>query len=113
MTRMQVQDGLSGKEYKGIRHAFGHIIRQDGILGLYRGLSPSLLGNGISWGIYFYSYNIGKNMMRHHLKLSPSDHLSVPAHLTCAASAGVITTLITNPIWMVKTRFQLQGKGMT
>jgi solute carrier family 25 folate transporter 32 len=89
------------------------IVRNDGITGLYRGLTPALIGNGISWGIYFGSYNVAKQMARSSLGVAPNNGpLPVTANLACAASAGVVTTLITNPIWMVKTRWQLQGKGM-
>ena len=35
---------------------FRAIIRQEGILGLYRGLTPAMIGSSISWGGYFFVY---------------------------------------------------------
>jgi len=32
------------------------IIRREGYLGLYQGLSPALIGSGVSWGGYFFLY---------------------------------------------------------
>jgi hypothetical protein len=34
----------------GIVDAFRQITRNEGFLGLYRGLSPNLVGSGVSWG---------------------------------------------------------------
>lgn len=102
---------LSFKFQIGVRHALMQIIRNEGVVGLYRGLSPNLVGSGVSWGCYFFTYNLGKSKVREHLGLGPKARLDAPYHLACAATAGTVTTLITNPIWMIKTRLQLQGKG--
>jgi len=39
------------------------IIRKDGALqGLYRGLTPNIIGNSISWGLYFMWYKNIKDL---------------------------------------------------
>lgn len=100
------------------------ILRNDGYLGLYRGLAPNLMASGVSWGVYFFSYNHAKNFWRQHLlhvdastqySTAGSDGKRVArlgpfAHLSCAAFSGTLATLFTNPFSMVKTRLQLQGK---
>lgn len=37
------------------------ILRLEGYQGLYKGLSPALLANGVSWGGYFLFYEHAKN----------------------------------------------------
>jgi hypothetical protein len=37
------------------------IAQLEGFRGLYKGLSPALLANGVSWGGYFLFYEHAKN----------------------------------------------------
>jgi hypothetical protein len=36
------------------------VVAQEGLAGLYKGLSPALLANGVSWGGYFLFYEKAK-----------------------------------------------------
>ena len=40
-------------QYHGTMHAVRSIMQQEGWQGLYKGISPALLGSGSSWGLYF------------------------------------------------------------
>jgi len=121
-VRLQVQDGRGKNEYKGLRDGLVSIFRSDGFLGLYRGLAPNLMASGVSWGVYFFSYNHAKNFWRANFLHSdasalaagaPAPRLGPLAHLGCAAFSGTCATLFTNPFSMVKTRLQLQGKEVS
>lgn len=73
----------------------------EGVKGLYRGLTPNLVGNATSWGLYFVWYTLLKSKMDggdSTVKLSPGQHL------LASAQSGFITAVMTNPIWVVKTR---------
>ena len=120
-TRLQVQRSHALHDprlpyYTGIRDAFSKIVRHEGVTALYTGLGPNLLGSGISWGSYFFLYNVAKSAF---LSLEQQQdnrphtdvRLSAPHHFLSAAFAGVGTVFITNPIWMIKTRLQLQFKS--
>jgi len=72
------------------------------------GLTPALIGSGAAWGIYFFSYNRAKERYQN---LTGQGRLNPMGHLASAAEAGGIVCLITNPIWVVKTRLQLQNKN--
>lgn len=105
--RFAVSDGRTGfpQQYKGIIHAFTTIFREGGITGLYRGVTPNLWGASSSWGLYFLFYNA----IKVDTQGGNSDlALGATAHLISAAEAGVLTLLITNPLWVVKTRLCLQ-----
>jgi solute carrier family 25 folate transporter 32 len=64
---------------------------RDGLRSLYRGLSANLLGSMSSWGLYFLFYEYLKNE-------------SGKSVMVSAALAGATTQLITNPIWLAKSR---------
>ena len=69
------------------------------------GLTPALIGSGVAWGVYFFAYNAAKQRYR---ELTGQTRLGPLTHLASAAEAGSIVCFITNPIWVVKTRLQLQ-----
>ena len=74
--------------------------------GLYNGLAPSLMGNGVSWGGYFYVYENVKARMRS--RQNNGADLSSLDYMGAAAVSGATMVMLTNPIWLIKTRIQLQ-----
>ena len=122
-VRLQVQDGTGTNEYRGVVNAVQRVVKEEGVMGLYRGLTPNLMAAGVSWGTYFFSYNQFKDFFKRrvlsHLP-PPTDPNAPPihvqlgplTHLSCAAASGALATTLTNPIVMVKTRLQLQGKDV-
>ena len=75
---------------------------------LFTGLTPALIGSGVAWGVYFFAYNAAKQRYR---ELTGQPRLGPIAHLASAAEAGSIVCFVTNPIWVVKTRLQLQRQN--
>ena len=51
---------VNESQVKGERAAFGirgvvkSLYREDGVRGLYRGVTPNVVGAGLSWGFYFF-----------------------------------------------------------
>lgn len=106
--RLAVNEGLVSTvtpKYTGILNAFTTIIREESVRGLYRGVTPNLAGAGASWGLYFFFYNSIKAWQQQGNLDLP---LSAQQHLVSASEAGLCTLLITNPIWVVKTRLVMQ-----
>ncbi|XP_058106021.1 folate transporter 1, chloroplastic isoform X6 [Magnolia sinica] len=105
-TRFQVQDGRISTlpSYKNTGHAIFMIARTEGLRGLYSGFYPAVLGSTISWGLYFFFYSRAK----HRYSEGSGKQLSPGLHLLSAAEAGALVCLFTNPIWLIKTRLQLQ-----
>ncbi|OWT38459.1 solute carrier family 25 (mitochondrial folate transporter), member 32 [Cryptococcus neoformans Bt1] len=85
----------------GVYMALKDAVVVDGWKGLYRGLVPNLVGGASSWGLYFLFYNMIKKQMQGG---DPSYRTSSGQHLLAAAEASAITAMLTNPIWVVKTR---------
>ncbi|KAL8193792.1 hypothetical protein R6Q57_026484 [Mikania cordata] len=104
-TRFQVYDGRNPNlpSYKNTPHALFTIGRSEGLRGLYAGFYPAVLGSTISWGLYFYFYNSAKQRY-----IKNQDKTTASIHLASAAEAGGMVCLLTNPVWVVKTRLQLQ-----
>ncbi|GAA5897183.1 hypothetical protein JCM6882_001811 [Rhodosporidiobolus microsporus] len=79
------------------------IVRNEGgVRGLYRGIAPNLVGNASSWGFYFLWYTMLKESM--FPNQPEGKKLNAGQHLLASATSGVITAVITNPLWVVKTR---------
>ncbi|KAI5290445.1 hypothetical protein KEM54_001534 [Ascosphaera aggregata] len=78
----------------------------EGWRGLFKGLTPNLIGVVPSRAINFYVYGNGKRMINEHFGYDPA-HSPASVHLIAAAFAGIATSTATNPIWVVKTRLQL------
>ncbi|KAK4138733.1 mitochondrial carrier [Trichocladium antarcticum] len=88
---------------------------------LYRGLTPNLLGNATSWASFFFFKSRFERAIAHlrapplpiitttttaqQHEQAPDHHRLTPADFFAASlAAGAATQLITNPIWVLKTR---------
>ncbi|KAL8829701.1 MAG: hypothetical protein Q9191_001854 [Dirinaria sp. TL-2023a] len=101
-TRLQV-DRTSSSALGSSLRITRDIARNEGLLtGFYRGLTPNIIGNSVSWSLYFLWYGRLKDGLQylhgdHHPLLSYDYFLG-------SATAGALTTICTNPIWVIKTR---------
>lgn len=103
--RFAVSDGLELRpKYSGMFHCMRSVWKQEGLRGLYQGVTPNVWGAGASWGLYFFFYNA----IKAYVKEGRQTELSATEHLLSAAEAGIMTLTITNPIWVTKTRLVLQ-----
>lgn len=80
------------------------IHRVEGWRALFKGLGPNLVGVVPAKAINFYSYGNGKRIISE--KFNDGQETAW-VHLCAAIAAGIITGTATNPIWLVKTRLQL------
>ncbi|KAB5559793.1 mitochondrial carrier domain-containing protein [Coniochaeta sp. 2T2.1] len=82
----------------------GSVHSTEGIRGLFRGLGPNLIGVVPARSINFFTYGNGKNLIAHYFN---NGEENAWVHLGAATVAGVVTSTATNPIWLIKTRLQL------
>lgn len=78
----------------------------EGWRALFKGLGPNLTGVVPARAINFYVYGNGKRVLNDYFQYDPA-HSPIAIHLSAAAVAGIATGTATNPIWLVKTRLQL------
>lgn len=132
-VRLQVYEG---HQRLGALRALRGILRYEGLRGLYVGWTPAVVGSAVSWGGYFYVYeglkhqalaykygherndsksksNSSFTTKSSSLTSSSSSTTTKPTlqaadHFLLACVAGAVMVGLTNPVWLVKTRIQLQ-----
>jgi len=112
VTRLQVQstttattNGLESTnpdDYHGATDAFIKILKNEGLTGLYSGLKPGLIAVAVSQGVYYYWYSFFRKMVA-----GERQQISIAASLVIAALSGSISVIVTNPIWIVAVRMQV------
>jgi solute carrier family 25 protein 33/36 len=80
------------------------IPRVEGTRALFKGLGATLVAIVPARGIHFFAYGNSKDMIMEKLTKGVEGPL---VHLGAAAIAGAATSTATNPIWVIKTRLQL------
>eukprot|EP01098_Paradermamoeba_levis_P009318 TRINITY_DN3875_c0_g1_i2.p1 TRINITY_DN3875_c0_g1~~TRINITY_DN3875_c0_g1_i2.p1 ORF type:complete len:254 (-),score=39.02 TRINITY_DN3875_c0_g1_i2:58-819(-) len=68
-------------------------------------MGPAMWGSCFSWGIYLLTYEEFKGLNR---KITNKEILSPFGNLISGIEAGMVMAVLTNPIWVVKTRMQVQ-----
>ncbi|PYI10888.1 mitochondrial carrier [Aspergillus sclerotiicarbonarius CBS 121057] len=107
-TRLQV-DRLSSSRVGGSVPVVREIFQNEGGLkAFYRGLTPNIVGNSTSWALYFLCYSNIKGVMRT-WRGSQDQALTSADFFLASGSAGMLTSMLTNPIWVIKTRMLSTG----
>ena len=82
----------------------GSVHRVEGWRALFKGLGPNLIGVVPARSINFYVVGNGKRIIADYGNQGKESAWVV---LCAAGLAGVVTSTVTNPIWLIKTRLQL------
>lgn len=101
-TRAAVQ---TKQEHLTISQSIAKTVKQEGVAGLYSGLSSSLFGIAVTNGVYYAFYEEMRSLlMRRRPKTTTTlSALTTSEGIIAGLIAGSITTLVTNPIWTVQT----------
>ncbi|KAF5382312.1 hypothetical protein D9757_008478 [Collybiopsis confluens] len=131
-TKLQAQRYVHGQiGYEGISATIKNIAKYDGLRGFYRGLGPTILGYLPTWAIYFAVYDgikstfgeapLGVTNTKSKDWIYPAAQAKgyQPAmrehpwslHILSAMAAGACSTICTNPLWVIKTRFMTQSRS--
>lgn len=107
-VRMQVHD-KQGDRLGSMRIIRG-IVRFEGVRGLYQGMTPAVIGSAVSWGGFFFVYENVKKYAQRTKGSEEQSELSSIDNFQIACASGAVMVFITNPIWLIKLRMQLQMK---
>lgn len=109
-TRIMVQGqrlskgGRIEQKYSGVLSPLRRILAEEGIRGWFRGYGPAMISVPVFWGVYFPCYDYAK----FRLTDSNSREASSIDNMFAACLAGVVVDVVTNPLWVVRTRLQTQ-----
>ena len=103
MTRQGGTYSRANRTYRGILGTGRTIWREEGVRGMYRGLGPMLLGYLPTWAVYLTVY---ENTRETYYDMCGSWWL---ARCYSSLTAGACSTVLTNPIWVIKTRLMSQS----
>jgi len=114
-VKLQVQ---KGRKYRTIIGSLALIFREEGVRGLYRGLAPTLIALPPNWAIYFCTYEAFRGYLVEsdrakgagEGKRTEGGYSEMTVNALSATVAGLVTCVSTNPLWVVKTRLQAQGR---
>lgn len=99
---------------QGARHfqetfqILANVHKVEGWRALFKGLGPNLSGVVPARAINFFTYGNGKRIIAN--TFNDGEENST-VHLFAAAIAGITTGTATNPIWLIKTRLQLDKQN--
>ncbi|TMW63131.1 hypothetical protein Poli38472_002072 [Pythium oligandrum] len=103
-TRLQIRagrDAFNGAKSLSTFGVMRSICRTESVFGLWRGITPTLIGVMPARAIYFGTYSRVKEHLSSH-GLTGRFY-----NFTAAATAGSLSATLVCPIWVVKTRLQL------
>ena len=120
LVRTRLTTQLETKEnYRGISDAFVKIVRNEGFIGLYAGLVPTLMvavpNFSISWMVYgsLKEYALEDELFYNLRKVDTNtgeEKLGFQLTLMCGAASGTLSTWVTFPFDTVRRRMQIQGQ---
>lgn len=117
-VRLQTQSADRPRRYAGAFDCFKQTYLQEGVRGLYRGLSMPVIGATMENACLFFTYNQIQSAIRwvngeersgrSAAKEDAEKPLSIPQLAIAAAGAGMVTSVVLTPIELIKCKMQVQ-----
>jgi hypothetical protein len=101
VLKIRFQADVTGVRYNGILDALNSIVRQEGFInGLYKGVSTTMIRSALLTSAQLASYDHSKYLLIQ--KYGLGNHIGT--HFCASFFAGFITSLVTNPVDVARTR---------
>ncbi|KAI8075156.1 mitochondrial carrier domain-containing protein [Gongronella butleri] len=108
VTVVKVRYESNFYNYTSVSQAFGSIVKQDGIRGLFAGYGATFIRDAPFAGIYLFFYENCKQASKLWAEHHQYHVANALINLGSGVTAGVTATIITHPFDMLKTRMQLK-----
>ncbi|KAI0136480.1 mitochondrial carrier domain-containing protein [Xylariales sp. AK1849] len=106
-VRLQSQPDHLPLRYTGPLDCFRQSLKQDGFLGLYRGISAPLVGAAAETSSLFFFERIGRETVYKSGLCSRDNGLPLPALWFTGGFSGAFTSFVLTPIELVKCKIQV------
>ncbi|OMH85730.1 putative mitochondrial carrier [Zancudomyces culisetae] len=104
-VRLQTQSDM----YKGPLDCLKKTVKNDGLLGLYKGTMSPLMGVGLCVSIQFFGLEAMKRRFyEQNRRKNKPDELSVSQLFIAGATAGVLNSVVSGPVEHIRVRMQVQ-----
>ncbi|KAF1995896.1 mitochondrial carrier [Amniculicola lignicola CBS 123094] len=114
-VRLQSQPDHLPLRYTGPLDCFKQSLRQDGFIGIYRGISAPLVGAAVETSCLFFSYRLlqdaTKTFFYPEISNRADKDLPYTALLWCGSLAGAFTSVFLTPIELIKCKMQVPLEG--
>ncbi|ORX35077.1 putative carnitine/acyl carnitine carrier [Kockovaella imperatae] len=110
LTKTRLQTAAPGT-YTGALNVVRKTVAADGIRGMYRGITPPLVGVTPIFAISFWGYDLGKRLVYAATPNRTDQHLSLSELAVAGFFSAVPATLVAAPAERVKVLLQVQGQG--
>lgn len=101
-VRMQIEG--SGT-FKGPMDCLVKTVKNEGILGLYKGMASPLVGIAAVNSLLFWAYSLGKTLQQTTL---PHNTHTLGQIALAGAGAGAVNSILASPVELLKIRLQVQ-----
>eukprot|EP00195_Chlamydomonas_chlamydogama_P017277 CAMPEP_0202901560 /NCGR_PEP_ID=MMETSP1392-20130828/14325_1 /ASSEMBLY_ACC=CAM_ASM_000868 /TAXON_ID=225041 /ORGANISM="Chlamydomonas chlamydogama, Strain SAG 11-48b" /LENGTH=304 /DNA_ID=CAMNT_0049588141 /DNA_START=206 /DNA_END=1120 /DNA_ORIENTATION=- len=105
LDTVRLRLALPNHPYKGATDAVVTMVRTEGVISLYKGLMPTLIGVAPYAALNFASYDLAKKWLYHGER--PQSSL---ANFMLGAFSGTLAATVCYPLDTVRRRMQMKGK---
>mmetsp|Transcript_13337 Transcript_13337/g.17286 ORF Transcript_13337/g.17286 Transcript_13337/m.17286 type:complete len:286 (+) Transcript_13337:146-1003(+) len=98
-------------EYSGMVDCFKKTVQKDGVKGLYRGMAAPLIGITPIFAVYFWGFDMGKQIARSFEGKKPEEELTIPGLMFAGGFSAIPGTAVMVPGDRIKVILQIQGQS--
>ncbi|CEM00014.1 unnamed protein product [Vitrella brassicaformis CCMP3155] len=106
--KVRLQTQPSPPRYRNGWDCFKITVKEEGWRGLYKGITPPLLGIGLVNAVLFYAYETSKRSLLFMINKRPDGDPEVWEAALCGSFAGIANSVVSCPVELIMVRLQTQ-----